>query len=164
MSSKFVLIFLFVFNLYLYCDEQQYVENKKQEQETYIENQKNNLYEQNYFVQAAKHYQLNPKLLYAVAKTESGLKVNAINKANKNGSTDIGIMQINTIHLPFLKKHNIEREDLFDPRVNIFIGAWVLKNCVNKHGMNYKALNCYNGRIINNDYYQRVLKNYNQIK
>jgi len=95
-------------------------------------------------------------MLYAVAKVESNFNPNAIN-VNKNGSTDIGIMQINTIHLPVLKtKFGVTRNDLFDPNTNIHIGAWVLSNCLNKHGLNYKAINCYNGRIVRNNYYQKV--------
>ncbi len=118
--------------------------------------------QENYFIEAGKHYNVNPALLYAIAKTESNLNPAAINCANKNKSCDYGIMQINSIHLPMLSKYNIQKEDLFEPRTNIFIGAYVLKNCINKHGENYKALNCYNGKIKNNPYYTKVLKHYSQ--
>ena len=110
----------------------------------------------NYFIEAGKHYDVNP------AKTESALNPKAVNCANKNQSCDYGLMQINSIHLPMLKKHNILKEDLFEPRTNIFVGAYVLKNCINKHGENYKALNCYNGRIKNNSYYTKVITNYHK--
>lgn len=121
------------------------------------------LADENYFVAAGKHYDVNPALLYAVAKTESSLNPKAVNCANKNQSCDYGIMQINSIHLPMLSKYNIFKEDLLEePRTNIFIGAYILKNCINKHGENYKALNCYNGRIKNNSYYTGVVKNYHK--
>ncbi|MDX9743078.1 MAG: lytic transglycosylase domain-containing protein [Arcobacteraceae bacterium] len=118
--------------------------------------------DENYFIEAGKHYDVNPALLYAVAKTESSLNPKAVNCANKNQSCDYGIMQINSIHLPMLSKYNIQKEDLFDPRVNIFVGAWYLKGCINKHGENYKALNCYNGRIKENSYYTKVIGNYHK--
>ena len=54
----------------------------------------------------------------------------------------------------------IEKDDLFNPKINIYVGAWVLRSCVNKHGENYKALNCYNGKVHNNNYYQKILKNF----
>jgi len=148
---KSICLFLFLFILNLNLDAEDMIEEQRQNQSSY---------ENNYFVQAARHYELNPALLYAIAKTESSLNTSAINCANKNQSCDYGIMQINSIHLPMLAKHNIFKKDLFNPKVNIFVGAWVLKNCINKHGLNYKAINCYNGRIKNNNYYEKVLKNY----
>lgn len=35
----------------------------------------------------------------------------------------------------------------------------MLKKCVNRHGLNYKALNCYNGRVKNNPYSNKVIAN-----
>ena len=51
---------------------------------------------ENYFVEAGKKYGIDPQLLWAIAKTESQLNPNALNQNNKNGSYDIGIMQINS--------------------------------------------------------------------
>ena len=110
-----------------------------------------------YFLEASKKYNINPKMLYSIAKVESNLNPKALSK-NGNRSSDIGLMQINSVHLSFLKKYGIEKDDLFNPKINIYVGAWVLRSCVNKHGENYKALNCYNGKVHNNNYYQKVLK------
>jgi soluble lytic murein transglycosylase-like protein len=119
--------------------------------------------EENYFIEAGKYYDVNPALLYAIGKKESNLNPKAVNCANENKSCDYGIMQINSIHLPMLSKYNIFKEDLLsNPRVNIFFGAWYLKGCINKHGENYKALNCYNGRIKKNSYYMDVIKHYHK--
>lgn len=114
----------------------------------------------NHFNEAGKQYGINPAILNAVAKTESNKNPNAVNCANRNGSCDYGLMQINSIHLPLLQKYGVYKEDLFEPRTNIFIGAWVLKKCIMRHGTNYKALNCYNGKIKGNNYYARVLSNF----
>jgi len=117
----------------------------------------------NYYTEAGKYYDVNPILLYAIAQIESNENPTAINCKNKNKSCDYGIMQINSIHLPFLSKYNISKQELFNPRTNIFIGAWVLKTCINKYGFTYKSINCYNGKIDNNDYYKKVLNKYEYI-
>lgn len=134
-------VFMFLINLSLFAND------RGSEYETY-------------FQEAAMQYDVNPEILHAIADTESSFNPNAVNCANTNKSCDFGLMQINSIHLPFLAKHGISRDHLFDPRVNIFIGAWVLKNCINKYGQDYRALNCYNGKIRNNSYYAKVLRNY----
>lgn len=154
-----LLVLLLALNIFLFGNE---LNEASEDIKEVIANQSDeqSSYENNYFVQAARHYQLNPLLLYAIGKTESSLNPRAVNCANKNQSCDYGIMQINSIHLPMLAKHNIFKKDLFNPKVNIFVGAWVLKNCINKHGMDYKALNCYNGRVFKNNYYEKVLKNF----
>lgn len=113
-----------------------------------------------YFNEAGTYYDINPKILSAIAQTESKKNPDALNCANRNGSCDFGIMQINSIHLPLLATKGISKHDLFNPKINIYIGAWVLKNCIQKYGTNYKALNCYNGKIKNNSYYMKVIKNY----
>ena len=48
------------------------------------------------------HYKLNPLVLKAILKVEGG-KIGTVSK-NTNGSYDLGLMQINTIHLPDIKK------------------------------------------------------------
>ena len=91
---------------------------------------------------------------------------NALNQNNKNGSYDIGIMQINSIHLNELwTKYGISEDDLYNPRLNIHIGAKILKDCLNKHNNNLiNGITCYNGRIENNPYGERVLDNLMQAR
>ena len=48
---------------------------------------------------AAQRYQVSSALLYAIARTESGLNPQAVGR-NGNGSRDIGLMQINSAWLP----------------------------------------------------------------
>jgi soluble lytic murein transglycosylase-like protein len=52
--------------------------------------------------QAGERYGLSPELLYAIARTESGLDPQAVGR-NRNGSRDIGLMQINSVWLPRLR-------------------------------------------------------------
>ena len=74
---------------------------------------------------AAARYQVNPTLLHAIARTESGVNPRAIGR-NRNGSRDIGLMQINSGWLPTLARHGITEQDLFDPCTNLHVGAWIL--------------------------------------
>ena len=89
-------------------------------------------------------YNINPALLYAIAKTESGLRPNAINRSNTNGSYDIGMMQINSSWLPTLAKHGITEKHLYDPCISLEVGAWVLANNMRKLGNSWNAVGAYN--------------------
>ena len=113
-----------------------------------------------YYIQAGESYGLDPQLIWAIAYKESRHKPDIVSKPNTNGTYDIGIMQINSSHLPRLKKlYGIEKKHLFDPRTNIFVGAEILKMCFDKHGHNTQnGISCYNGRIKNNPYGKEVLK------
>lgn len=113
----------------------------------------------NAFIKAGQAYKINPKLLWAIAYKESRFNTLAINKANKNKTYDIGIMQINSSHLKWLKRdYGISEKDLFTkPKINIYVGALILRKCFDKHGANINGLTCYNGRIKDNPYGKDVL-------
>lgn len=106
----------------------------------------------NYFVEAGNYYNVAPWLLWAVGKVESGHNPFAVNK-NKNGTYDIGIMQINSIHLSRLSKYGITKQKLFDSRTNIYAGAMILRECMDKYGNNWNAVSCYNGMSKENRVY-----------
>lgn len=92
---------------------------------------------------AAKRYQISSALLYAIARTESGLNPQAIGR-NSNGSRDIGLMQINSAWLPTLASHGIGERDLFEPCTNIHVGAWILAGNVSRLGYTWEAVGAYN--------------------
>ena len=92
---------------------------------------------------AAQRYQVSSALLYAIARTESGLNPRAINR-NTNGSRDIGLMQINSAWLPTLAAHGIGERDLFEPCINIHVGAWILAGNVSRLGYTWDAVGAYN--------------------
>ena len=50
--------------------------------------------------------------MLAIAQAESGCNPQAVNTANTDGSTDTGLLQINSIH-------GLDPETLIDPTVNI---------------------------------------------
>ncbi|WP_022846786.1 lytic transglycosylase domain-containing protein [Desulfurobacterium sp. TC5-1] len=94
------------------------------------------------FGKAAEYYGLPASLLVAIAEVESGLNPGAV-RLNRNGSKDIGIMQINSSWIPVLKKYGIGEMDLYDPCTNVFVGAWILKQCFVRYGWTWKAVGCY---------------------
>jgi len=109
--------------------------------------------------QAAERYSISPELLYAIARTESGLDPRAVGH-NRNGSRDIGLMQINSTWLPRLSKHGIAERDLFDPCTSIHVGAWILAGNVQRLGYTWEAVGAYNAAnpALRRAYVERVYR------
>lgn len=77
-------------------------------------------------VAASNHYEVAPALLLSILKVEGG-SVGKVSK-NKNGTVDIGPMQINSVNLPELLKYNISMEDIKNNGcLNVHIGAYYIK-------------------------------------
>jgi soluble lytic murein transglycosylase-like protein len=95
------------------------------------------------FKHAAQRYAVPVQLLQAIALQESSGNARAFNR-NRNGSYDIGLMQINSAWLPTLSRHGISSEHLFDPCVSVLVGAWILSNNFARLGYNTQGLGAYN--------------------
>lgn len=97
---------------------------------------------------AASAHKLDNKLLLSVAYVESKFDVKA-----RNGSS-VGLMQV---HLRY-HRDKFKGASVFNPYANMFVGAQILKECMNKMDNNVKkALRCYNGGGDKN-YPAKVLK------
>ncbi len=113
------------------------------------------------FTEAGKEYNISPQLLWAIAKSESNLNPAAINR-NQNGSFDYGLMQINSWWYSKLGHERWMRLD--DPCYNVRVGAWILSQCISKHGYTWDAVGCYNstnrnrGATYANKVYKNVMK------
>ena len=93
------------------------------------------------FEEAGAHYGISPEILRAIAGVESKINHSSLNY-NRNGTYDLGVMQINSIWRPVLG------EDLWslaywDPCWNTYCGAYILATCIHKHGYTWKAIGCY---------------------
>jgi soluble lytic murein transglycosylase-like protein len=92
---------------------------------------------------AATRYQVSSALLVAIARTESGLNPSAVGH-NRNGTRDLGLMQINSAWLPTLSRYGIREHDLFDACTSIHVGAWVLAQNIQRLGYTWEAVGAYN--------------------
>lgn len=95
--------------------------------------------------EVASRYDLEPELLQAIAAVESGYRAQTINNANRNGTRDIGLMQINSIHLPRLLKLGITEERLLsEPCLSVEVAASILTEFIQRFGYNWTAVGSYN--------------------
>lgn len=92
---------------------------------------------------AAVFHRVSPTLVRGIAQVESGMR-SWVTNTNTNGSEDIGLMQINSVHLPRLAKYGITRQSLFDPCTNAYVGTWILADCLSRYGDTWTAVGCYN--------------------
>ena len=79
------------------------------------------------FEDASKNVGVDVRILKAIALQESSMNPRVINSSNRDGTEDIGLMQINSTHLPFLEAAGVSRRDLFNACVNIHVGALILR-------------------------------------
>ncbi|SDV00451.1 Transglycosylase SLT domain-containing protein [Pseudomonas mucidolens] len=97
------------------------------------------------WLEAANRHDIEPELLQAIAAVESGYRPKAMNYSNHNGSRDIGLMQINSIHLPRLLKQGItEQRLLAEPCLSVDVGASILAGFIKQFGYNWTAVGAYN--------------------
>lgn len=95
------------------------------------------------FGEAAKIAGVDRDLIVAIAKHESGFDPRIVHY-NKNGSRDIGILQINSVHLPELQLAGFVEADLYDGCTNMQIGAVYLKEAIRRNGNTWRAVGTYN--------------------
>ena len=95
------------------------------------------------FENAASIYHVPEKVLIGIARVESQFNPYAYHH-NPNGTLDVGIMQINSMHIPFLERHRVRPNALWDACTNIKVGAWVLAQQIHRHGSTWRAVGAYN--------------------
>jgi soluble lytic murein transglycosylase-like protein len=91
---------------------------------------------------AASLFDLPPGLLVSIAKVESDFNAAAIAHAN-NGTRSVGLMQINSSWFPRLEVAGIREQDLFEPCVSVHVGAWILRQEVDRFGFSWEAIGAY---------------------
>ena len=108
------------------------------------------------FIKAGEWYSIDADYLRAIAWQESRYNPAAIHtnktKDGKPGSSDYGIMQINSVTMRGLQKEypGLSKEKLLsDPCLNIFIGAMLLRRNFNQYGTTWLAVGMYNAGMKN---------------
>ena len=108
-------------------------------------------------IPASTYHGINPWLLRAILRVESSLKPGAIGR-NTNGTIDIGIGQINSMHLPELSKYGIDAGHLTDACICTYVSGWFLKKVIMERGNTWEGVASYHSRTpAFNQRYQRLL-------
>jgi soluble lytic murein transglycosylase-like protein len=91
---------------------------------------------------AAQHQRVSPQLLEAIVRHESrGQPLTVLR--NRNGSLDVGLMGINSVHFPELFSQGVAPQDLLDECVAVSVGAWKLAKKIARHGYTWWAIGAY---------------------
>lgn len=114
---------------------------------------------------AAQNYSLPPAVLVGILHVEGG-KVGQQVGPNRNGSYDLGPMQINTLWVPVLAKEwhvsysTAKRWIRDDPCTNVNVAAWILRKNLDETKSLSRAISYYNSRTphIGYRYKKKVLK------
>ena len=92
--------------------------------------------------QAATYHSVSPWVLRAIIQVESSFNPNALSK-NNNGTVDVGIAQINSMHFKELGKYGIAQRDLMNGCISSYVAAWHLKKQINAYGNTWFAVGAY---------------------
>lgn len=92
---------------------------------------------------AARFHHLNVRLVHAIATVESGQRAGVVH-LNDDGTTDIGLMQINSRWLNTLSRFGVSRAGLHDGCTNAYVGAWILSQNIRRLGLSWDAVGAYN--------------------
>ena len=117
----------------------------------------------------ADFYNVSPALAFALCWEESNFNPNAVNRANRDGSVDRGLFQLNNRSFP-----NLEIPAFYDIEKNAHNGISHLRHCLNSGGTEVSALAMYNagtGRVrstgaphVTLNYVSRILENRQKIE
>lgn len=120
--------------------------------------------------QAGARYNIDPMLLQAIAQVESGMNQHVRNH-NKDGSYDVGLMQINNRHFPRLAAFGItEKRLIAEPCTSVMTGAWILAEFISRIGYGWEAVGAYNAGTrsdrqgARNRYIEKVSRQYRVIR
>lgn len=79
-------------------------------------------------------------LLKAVAVTENSTMNPYLVNKNKNGTKDVGLMQINTI---WAKEFGLSEKDLMNPDTNVRVATIILDDLIKRHGYTWETVGMY---------------------
>jgi soluble lytic murein transglycosylase-like protein len=107
---------------------------------------------------AAQRHGVNPHILRTILQVESGMRPHVVSR-NRNGSIDVGMAQINSIHFRDLAHWGITPERLLDPCVATHVAAWHLKRVMLLHGNTWFGVAAYHSTTpVHDQRYQALLR------
>lgn len=92
---------------------------------------------------AAKYHKVPSLVFRAILNGESGMNPRAINRSNANGTIDVGVAQINSMHFGSLQRYGIQPEDLLNGCTGSYVGAWMLAKNFKQFGNTWEAVGAY---------------------
>ncbi len=95
------------------------------------------------FTEAGARYGIAPSVLSAIARTESRFDPTALH-INPDGSSDVGLMQVNSRWFPALRRSGIPPAALYQQCTSIWAGAWILAQVFARHGYTWESIGAYN--------------------
>lgn len=95
-----------------------------------------------YVQAAARHYNVPENYLLGILEAESAFNPRAY-AHNANGSFDVGLGQINSYWAPILGPE-LWRFVMEDPGYNVYVAAWILRDCLDRFGYTWRGIGCYN--------------------
>lgn len=108
---------------------------------------------------ASQFHGVNHFVLRSILKIESGLKPGAVGK-NRNGTVDVGIGQMNSMHFRELARYGIAPEQLKDACVGTYVAAWHLSKTIARYGNTWAGIAAYHSATpYFNARYQALLNN-----
>lgn len=113
---------------------------------------------------AAVTYNVPATVILSVLKQENGHNGQAVK--NKNGTFDLGVMQINSRWLPTFARYGYSRHDLqFDPCKNIMAGTWILASSIANGNSIWSGIGDYHSHTVkyNTAYRNDIHKHYQNI-
>lgn len=96
-------------------------------------------------VSAAEHFRLPVSALLAILDVEGGTV--GFEEVNRNGTTDMGPAQINSVHMPRLRAIGLDEGDIAcNGCLNIHVAAMLLREKLDSAGNIFDALGEYHSR------------------
>jgi soluble lytic murein transglycosylase-like protein len=110
-------------------------------------------------VPAANYHGVNHQVLRAILRVESGLRPDAVGR-NDNGTIDVGIGQMNSMHFGSLARWGVTPQHLKDACVGTYVAAWHLSKTMRTHGNTWFGVAAYHSATpYFNSRYQALIRN-----
>lgn len=126
---------LFVFNYYDTAEKELYKLNYPREFSEYVE-------------EAAEKYELEPALIYAVIRTESGFDAEANSPVGACGAMQIMPTTFEWLQQVRECEGTYTESDLYNPEINIDYGSYLLRYFIDYYGTEQAAVAAYNAGFV----------------